>query len=119
MRDCNGIGVSVHSALLDDTQKKTFQQAIRCLLYLMHYTRPDLAYSVIRLAQYSSKPEKHHWDAIKRIFRYLQATRQATLNLGNLSKEILHGYFDSAHSDNHDKRSTSSYVFLLYSSLIS
>lgn len=39
--------------------------------------------------------------------------------MGCHQKEILHGYFDSAHGDNHDKRSTGGYVFLLYGSLIS
>ena len=49
----------------------------------------------------------------------MQATCQATLNLGCFSVEVLHGYFDSVHGDNHDKRFTGGYIFLLYGSLIS
>ena len=46
--------------LLNDKEKSRYQAAIRSLLYLMHGSRPDIAYSVIKLSQYSSKPEQHY-----------------------------------------------------------
>lgn len=85
----------------------------------MHCTRPDFAYSVIRLSQYSAFPEKHHWEAAKRILRYLKATRNAVLTLGKSKDDILQGYFETAHADNHNKRSTAGYVFFFYGSLVS
>ena len=130
MTECNGVGtpmleidrdrvVSSHSEKLATDDKKRYQQLIGCLLYLMHCTRPDLAYAVIRLSHFSSCPEKHHWEAAKRILRYLKATKHAILELGRFSDVFLQGFFDSAHADNKDKRSTGGYVCLLYGSLIS
>lgn len=65
--------VGVHTELLSKADMKTYQRIIGCLLFLVHGTRPDLAYSVIRLAQFSARPERHHFEALKRILRYLKA----------------------------------------------
>lgn len=61
MRGCNGIGtpmleadrdkiVSTHTELLD-ANKKRFQQAFGCLLYLMHRTRSNLSFALLNIAQ--------------------------------------------------------------------
>ena len=61
MCGCNGIGtpmleadrdkiVSTHTELLD-ANKKRFQQAFGCLLYLMHRTRPNLSFASLNIAQ--------------------------------------------------------------------
>ena len=108
--------------LLDEKDKKRYQAAIGSLLYLMHGTRPDLAYAVIRLSQYSSRPEQHHWEGVKRILRYIKGTINAGIVLGRTNSELqedLVGYFDSAHADTADMRSTCGYVFLLAGSPIS
>ncbi|CAI7810051.1 unnamed protein product, partial [Closterium sp. NIES-54] len=47
-----------------------------CLMYLMTCTRPDLAYRLSLLARYVA-PRRHrkvHWDAAKRVLRYLCST---------------------------------------------
>lgn len=130
MKDCNGVGtpmleidrdriVSAHSPVLDEDSKQKYQQLIGCLLYLMHCTRPNIAYSIIRLSQFTSRPEKHHLDALKHVLRYLKATRTTTLALGKRSEVVLQRYFDSAHADGIEKQSTSGYVFLFHGSLIS
>ena len=130
MTECNGIGtpildidreriISGHTAPLDEKDHKSYQHIIGSLLYVMHCTRPDLAYTIIRLAQYSAHPERHHWEALKRLLRYVKATRHATLRLGPFSDLPLVGYFDSAHADGRERRSTEGYVFLFYGSLIS
>ena len=105
------------SPLLSDPEKERYQSAIGMLLYLMHGTRPDLSYPVIKLSQYSSRPRKLHWDGIKRIFRYLKGTLHHALALGSLpstSEKLtppgLVAYFDSAHADNSNQRSTCGYV---------
>ncbi|CAI7777839.1 unnamed protein product [Closterium sp. NIES-54] len=46
---------------------------VGCLMYLMTCTRPDLAYPLSLLARYVA-PGRHrkvHWDAAKRVLRYL------------------------------------------------
>lgn len=71
------------SPLLYDNGKKQYQQLIRYLVYLMHCSRPDLAYPVIRVLQFASATQQHHWEDIKRVLRYLQGTTGAQLILGN------------------------------------
>ena len=52
--------VMLRSEPLQREDKKLLQELIGCLLFLVYGTRPDLAYAVIRLSQFSSRPEKHH-----------------------------------------------------------
>lgn len=35
-------------------------------------TRPDITFAVNNVAKVSEKPTKEHWNAVKRIFRYLK-----------------------------------------------
>jgi len=88
----------------------------------MHATRPDIVFAVIRLSQYTSRPREVHWLGLKRILRYLKGTASACLLLGDMADDKdagLVGYFDAAHADNANRRSTCRYIFLLYGSLIS
>jgi hypothetical protein len=52
-----------------------YRQAIGELIYALVTCRPDISYSVIKLSQYSTRPTKVHFDAVKDIYRYLWATR--------------------------------------------
>ena len=45
------------------------------LLHLAINTRPDIAFVVSRLAQYTIKPNNQYWAALKRLIRYLKDTR--------------------------------------------
>ncbi|CAI7860863.1 unnamed protein product, partial [Closterium sp. NIES-54] len=50
-----------------------YLELLGCLMYLMTCTRPDLAYPLSILAHYVA-PERHrpkHWEAAKRVLRYL------------------------------------------------
>ena len=91
----------------------------------MHATRPDLAYTIIRLSQFASCPRAIHWEGIERVLRYLEGTRLLALALGNVSSSttspytLLVGYFDSAHADTGSRHSTCGYLFLLHGSPIS
>ena len=49
-------------------------------MYAAIATRPDIAFAVNCLAQFSSKPSKTHWDAVGKVFCYLNQTK----NLGIL-----------------------------------
>lgn len=75
------------SPLLNSKAQKDYQALIGSLLYLMHATRPDIAYGVIRLSQYATCPRKRHWQALKRILRYLKGTMFACLTLGDIARE--------------------------------
>ena len=125
----------VDSPLLNDGAKEKYQSAVGMLLYLMHGSRPDISFAVIKLSQYSSCPRQFHWNGVKRIFKYVKGTIQQALCLGDLSssdhsndqsttsKKVpttdLCAYFDSAHADNANKKSTCGYIFLLFGGIIS
>ena len=46
---------------------KPYREAIGGLLWAAIMTRPDIMYGVIQLAQFSSKPMKHHWAGIEHV----------------------------------------------------
>jgi len=52
-----------------------YRQAIGSLMYLMIGSRPDLAFAVGRLSQYSENPSQENWVAVKRVFRYINGTK--------------------------------------------
>ena len=66
-----------------------YRQAIGELIYALVTCRPDISFPVIKLAQYSTKPTLIHFEAIKNIYRYLNATKN----------EGIHYWRDAPRSD--------------------
>eukprot|EP00253_Pinus_taeda_P033639 PITA_33639 len=56
--------------LIDST---LYRQLVRSLLYLTH-SRPDLSYAVGAVSRYMQEQHELHWNAAKRILRYVQGT---------------------------------------------
>ena len=52
-----------------------YRQAIGKLIYALVTCRPDISYSVIKLSQYSTRPSKVHFEAVKQVYRYLYSTK--------------------------------------------
>lgn len=46
----------------------------KAVVYLSQCTRPDLSYAVNQVCRYTSDPGMQHWNAVKRILRYLKGT---------------------------------------------
>ena len=96
-----------------------YQSAVGALLYLSTRTRPDLCYAVSNVARFCTKPTKVHWQAIKRIFRYLRGTS----NLGILYSNEYTGCFGYSDADwagdLNDRKSTSGYCFYMNNAVIS
>jgi len=72
---------------LNGEGKRQYQAAIGSLIYLMLGTRPDLSYSVNKLAQYCASPTERHWRGVKRIMRFVKGTINTTLQLGNVMRD--------------------------------
>ena len=112
-----------------------YREAVGRLLYVMCCTRPDISYAVNQCARYMDNPGMVHWEAVKRIMRYLKGTMKKSITLGSMianrellgksgysllndtncvvdmSKTLL-GFSDSDHAGCVDtRRSTSGYVF--------
>lgn len=71
--------LSLADAPSDDGQRSLmasipYQAAVGSLLYLAVCTRPDIAAAVSNVARFMQNPGPRHWEAIKRIFRYLVGT---------------------------------------------
>jgi hypothetical protein len=52
-----------------------YRQAIGEAIYAMTVARPDIAYAVIKLSQYSHNPAKIHYQAVRHLFKYLALTK--------------------------------------------
>jgi hypothetical protein len=65
----------------------SYSSLVGMLLYLAGHTRPDIAYAVNCCARYMFCPKRSHELALKRIGRYLKATRDCGLVL-NPSEEL-------------------------------
>jgi len=79
-------------------QVTTYQSMIGSLMYLVTSTRPDLAYTILFLAQFSSCPTDEHIKAAKHLFRYVNEqetlayftrTQQRTLSMFMLMLTLL------------------------------
>ena len=71
-----------------------YANLIGSLMYLAIATRPDITYSVNKLAQYTSAPKPKHWTAVKRIFWYLKGTKYLELVYGE-TPELLNSRINS------------------------
>ncbi|CAI7876677.1 unnamed protein product [Closterium sp. NIES-53] len=91
-------------------------------MYLMTCTRPDLAYPLSLLARYVA-PGRHrkvHWDAAKRVLRYLCSTSGMGLVLGGWARVVLTGHADASWVDDlATQRSSQGYTFSLGSGSVS
>ncbi|CAI7743455.1 unnamed protein product [Closterium sp. NIES-54] len=85
-------------------------------MYLVTCTRPDLAYPLSLVAHYVA-PGRHrkvHWDAAKRVLRYLCSTWGMGLVHGGIGLVVLSGYSDASWAlDKTTHRSTLGYSFRL------
>jgi len=106
-------GLAGKETSASDIEEGPYRELIGALLYLSVATRPDIANTVARLAQFTSAPNSSHWVAAKRLLRYLAHTSQVGL-IYSQNKEPLHGYSDSDWGGNlMDRRSFSGYAFIM------
>ncbi|CAI7818316.1 unnamed protein product [Closterium sp. NIES-54] len=104
------------------TSSHPYLELVDSLMYAMVSTRPDLAYPISILTRFvgAGNHTEEHWQAAKRVFRYLHSTKDYVLTLGGPSPRLLSGYSDSSWADSRpDRRSSQGYGFSLSSGLIS
>lgn len=84
-----------------------------CLMYLAVAIRLDISYVVNYISQFLEKPEKRHWEMVKRILRYIKDTTGMGIQYD--AKGIacqLEGYSDADYaSDPNSRRSVSGILF--------
>ena len=88
-------------------------------LQYLHFTRPDIAFAVNKLSQFMHRPTDLHWQAAKRVLRYLARTRDKGVFLRSNNRLSLHAFSDSDLAGNKDGyTSTSAYIVYLGSNPI-
>ena len=96
-----------------------YASAVGSLMYAMLCTQPDIYFAVGMVSRYQSNLGPVHWQAVKRIFRYLHGTSNLILCYqgGDLR---LRGYSDADWASYRDEhKSTIGYAFLLSGAAIS
>ncbi|CAI7885097.1 unnamed protein product [Closterium sp. NIES-54] len=117
-------GHSLSAPPLDESVEPSgpYPELVGCLMYLMTYTRPDLAYPLGILACYVAlgRHRKVHMDAAKRVQRYLCSTSGMGLVLGGRGDVVLTGHSDASSADDQaTQRSSQGYTFSLDSGSVS
>ncbi|CAI7871448.1 unnamed protein product [Closterium sp. NIES-54] len=99
-----------------------YPELVGCLMYLMTCTCPDLAYPLGLLGRYVA-PGRHrkvHWDAAKRVLRYLCSTSGMGLVLGGRRSVVLTWHSDASWVDDQaTQQSSQGYTFSLGSGSVS
>jgi hypothetical protein len=103
-----------------------FQTKIGTLIWLMVSTRPDISFAVIKLAKYAKNPSDNHFQALKRVFRYLAGTKFLTISFLpeidlNSCSMAVSGYCDADWAGPHSEKglSTSGFLFKMAGGAIS
>ena len=95
-----------------------YRQLVGSLLYLTH-SRLDLSYAVGAVSRYMQEPHELHWNAAKRILRYVQGTITYGIHYAaNCSLNLIRFIDSDWAGDTIDRKSTSGYVLSLGSSPI-
>ena len=71
-----------------------YAKIIGSVMFLMNYTRPDIAYAVSRLSRYTHNPSSEHWNALRCLLKYLKGTINWSLQFSKFPI-ILEGYCDA------------------------
>ena len=105
------------------TNDDVYRRAIGSLLYLSTNSRPDIAVGTSILARHVSNPKQADWIEVKRIFRYLNKTKEKKLRLGSSDDQSTHqliGYADADWGgDAEERKSNTGYVFIFLGATIS
>jgi hypothetical protein len=64
--------------------KLPYREAVGTLLWLSLGTRPDISYAVSQVAKFNDCYGEKHWEAVKKIFRYLKGTLKLGLKFSSI-----------------------------------
>ncbi|KAG0153801.1 hypothetical protein PDIDSM_1180 [Penicillium digitatum] len=121
LRDLTSIDGKINSQALipfEGTATKgqihEYQTKIGTLIWLMVSTRPDISFAVIKLAKHAKNPSDVHFQALKRVFRYLTGTKLLTISFHpSMQDAAVCGYCDADWAGPHSEKglSTSGFLF--------
>uniref|UniRef100_A0A2N9GJ92 Reverse transcriptase Ty1/copia-type domain-containing protein n=1 Tax=Fagus sylvatica TaxID=28930 RepID=A0A2N9GJ92_FAGSY len=125
MADCKPIGTPLaqkHRLQLEGgplVDATNYRSIVGALQYLT-LTRPDLTHVVNLVCQFMHQPSSSHFQAVKRILRYLQGTLAYGIRILSHSSLTLYGFSDADWAGCPDtRRSTTGYCIYLGANCIS
>uniref|UniRef100_A0A2N9I9N7 CCHC-type domain-containing protein n=1 Tax=Fagus sylvatica TaxID=28930 RepID=A0A2N9I9N7_FAGSY len=125
MTDCKPIGTPLaqkHRLQLEGgplVDATNYRSIVGALQYLT-LTRPDLTHAVNLVCQFMHQPGSSHFQAVKRILRYLQGTLAYGIRILSHSSLTLYGFSDADWAGCPDtRRSTTGYCIYLGANCIS
>ncbi|KAJ8871553.1 hypothetical protein PR048_027877 [Dryococelus australis] len=95
-----------------------YQSLVGSLMYLAVCTRPDIVHSVNYLSQFKNCYTLEHWEAAKRILRYLQGSKQLKLEFSTNDHTLGIHWAGGGGGGNKDRKSYSGFVFILVGEII-
>ncbi|XP_071635072.1 uncharacterized protein [Temnothorax longispinosus] len=104
----------------EEMRKVSYREAVGSLIYASQGTRPDISHAVNMVSRFSNDPGRAHWNAVKRIFRYLRGTTDTRLQFSRDGNHTIEGYGDADWANETDKRrSVTGSIFLFQGGPIS
>lgn len=136
LQDCNPVRIPIPSGGIPPADAENvlpadgiskYRSIVGALLWLSTSSRPDIAFTVSKLARYFACPTKFHLQAAKHVLRYLKGTLDHGIVYGldpdnsNNGQDLqIEGYTDSDWGQDKDnRRSTSGFVFTMNGGAIS
>ena len=101
-----------------EMRSRPYSKLIGSLMYAATGTRPDISFAVSTLARFMSDPHPVHWDAAKRVLRYLKGMKNLCLTFGRNENGLV-GYTDADWASQAHRHSISGSVFLVSGGAIS
>ncbi|KAL0811975.1 hypothetical protein ABMA28_009373 [Loxostege sticticalis] len=118
--DANPISIPAdpHVTLEKSSEPETdkavpFREAVGSLMYVAVVTRPDVMYALCTASRFLNSFNQTHWNAVKRVFKYLKETKRFGLCYRSNENSTIEGFSDADYAnDPVTRRSTTGYVFM-------
>lgn len=89
-----------------------YSSLVGSLMYLSSCTRPDITFAVNILARSTHAPTRAHWEAAKRVLRYLKGSADLGLRYSHDTPVDLIAFSDASYAQDSQRRSTTGFTVL-------
>ncbi|GBP46785.1 Retrovirus-related Pol polyprotein from transposon TNT 1-94 [Eumeta japonica] len=101
------------STVLENKKCFPYREAVGSLMFAAIVTRPDIMFAVSTVSRFLNSHDQSHWNAVKKIFKYLKGTLSFGLCFRSNENNTLESYSDADYAnDPVTRRSTTGYVFM-------
>ncbi|GBP03112.1 Retrovirus-related Pol polyprotein from transposon TNT 1-94 [Eumeta japonica] len=101
------------STVLENKKCFPYREAVGSLMFAAIVTRPDIMFAVSTVSRFLNSHDQSHWNAVKKIYKYLKGTLSFGLCFRSNENNTLESYSDADYAnDPVTRRSTTGYVFM-------